>query len=109
MSGLFGHVVSLAQDSGTEIELRVHGDEDYARYETVGGHTVVYDRARGLYCYARLDANGAFLSTGVPATQPPPAGTPSHLEEVAGVRSAKAAAKSARRAPGADEGSGEGR
>jgi len=81
MSAIFGERLSLAQEQGPDIDLIVFGDEFYARYETPGGYTVVFDPDKGLYCYAALSDAGALASTGVPATSAPPAGLAPHLKE----------------------------
>lgn len=99
MTAILGDRVTLSQASGPDVELVVSGDEHYARYETASGHTVVYDDACGLYCHAALAADGAFVSTGVPASERPPPDSPPHLEERPEIRLAKAAASVARRSP----------
>lgn len=53
MSAIFGEYLIFRQEKGPDVELVVHGDEFYSRYETVDGYTVVYDVDRGLYCYAK--------------------------------------------------------
>ncbi|HZH28293.1 MAG TPA: hypothetical protein VEY95_14045, partial [Azospirillaceae bacterium] len=76
----------------------VFGDEQYARYENVDGYTVVYDEAKGLYCYATLAVN-RLVSTGVPVDQPPPAGLARHLQESQAVRLAKIEERTLRHHP----------
>ena len=99
MGKLFGRRVTIGQEKGPDIELVVHGDEFYARYETPDGYPVLYDDARGLFCYALL-RDGRFLSTGVPASAPPPPGALPGVTESAPVRRASAAAReAARRSP----------
>jgi len=96
MSAIFGEILTFGQQNGPDIQLKVFGDEHYARYETLDGFTAIYDEERGLFCYARLAA-GAFRSTGVSATEPPPAGLVRHLQESQPVSEAKAAARRLRR------------
>lgn len=53
------------QPDGTQLSLKVHGDEFYARTETADGYTVVFDAATNSYHYAQLDETGSnFKSTG---------------------------------------------
>lgn len=90
MSLVNGEVVSFTQEEGPDVRLAVFGDEFYARYETPPDHpfpgfTVIHDKARGRFCYAEV-ARGAFVSTGVPIHQPPPAGLTPHLTESVDVR-----------------------
>jgi len=96
MSAIFGEVLTLGQQNGGDVELRVFGDEHYARYENLNGFTAVYDQELGRYCYARLAAD-AFRSTGIPITQAPPVGLARHLQESAAVIAAKSQALRIRR------------
>lgn len=80
MSAIFGERLTFGQHNGPVLELRVYGDEFYARYETVSGYTVVYDVDRGQYCYAVLQ-NGLFVSSGAPMSKPVPLGIRRHLKE----------------------------
>ncbi len=104
MSAVFGERVRLGQADGTEIELVVSGDEDYSKYETPDGYSVVYDDARGAFFYARL-VDGRLVSTGVAANKPPPPGAARHAEESAAVRHERAVAKRAERAKRAKDSS----
>lgn len=97
MSAIFGEVLRLGQPDGEEIELRVFGDEHYARYETLRGYTVVYDDDKQRFCYARV-TSGRFHSTGVEATNPPPAGLRAHMQERPAVVTAKSDSRRLRRA-----------
>jgi M6 family metalloprotease-like protein len=97
MSAIFGEILTFGQQTGEDVELKVFGDEHYARYEDLNGYTAVYDSERGQYCYARL-SNAVFVSTGVPITQDPPHGLPRHLQEARETVSAKAQARRYRRA-----------
>jgi M6 family metalloprotease-like protein len=81
--------LNFPQEQGPEVRLRVFGDERYARYEDIDGYTMVYDKARGLFCYATLAGN-RFASTGVPLDQPPPPPVVRHLRESLVVKRAKA-------------------
>lgn len=96
MSAIFGEVLTLGQQNGGDVELKVFGDEHYARYENLNGYTAVYDEELGRYCYARLAAE-AFRSTGVPITEAAPAGVVRHLQEAPEVIEAKSAARRIRR------------
>lgn len=97
MSAIFGEFLSFDQAKGPDVVLAVFGDENYCRYENVGGYSVVYDDERGLFCYARLAA-GRFRSTGVPLSDPVPPGLVRHLQESQEVVVARASARKLRRA-----------
>ena len=97
MTALFGEKMRIGQGDGSEIELVVFGDEDYARYETPGGYSVVYDETQGVFFYARI-VDGRLVSIGVPATQPPPPGAAVHAEESQAVKRELAEARRAKRA-----------
>ena len=88
MSVIFGEVLTLGQERGGEVRLRVFGDEHYARYETLDGYTVIYDAELGVFCYAALPGN-RFQSTRVAVDQPPPAGLARHLQESLSTRDAR--------------------
>lgn len=96
MSAIFGEILTFGQADGSEIRLKVLGDEHYARYETLDGFTVVHDSEYGMYCYARLAA-GVLTSTGVFASEAPPAGLVRHLQESASVVEAKSQARRMKR------------
>jgi M6 family metalloprotease-like protein len=96
MSAIFGEILTFGQQNGPDIRLKVIGDEHYAQYETLAGYSAVYDDERGLFCYAGLAA-GTYRSTGVPVTEPPPAGIVRHLHESRPVSAAKLKARRARR------------
>jgi len=85
MSVLIGEVKVCGQHRGGDVQLRIFGDEFYARYETLDGYTVVYDKIVGSYCYAIMAA-GRFVSSGVPIGKPLPAGLAKHLKESPEVR-----------------------
>jgi M6 family metalloprotease-like protein len=88
MSAIFGETLTFKQANGPDVRLLVSGDEHYARYETEDGYTVVYDKDRGLFCYA-LVLDGSFVSSGVPLSESPPPGLRRHLEEAEAVRQQK--------------------
>ena len=90
MSAILSEKLTFGQRSGPEIQLIVHGDEFYARHETLSGYTAVYDEALGLFCYAVV-VGGAFVSSGMPVSAGPPPGVPRHLHESSGVRLGKRA------------------
>jgi hypothetical protein len=98
MTGIFGETFTFKQEQGPDVPLVVYGDEQYARYETKDGYTVIYDPDLGLYSYA-LTQDGKFVSSKIPLSEPPPPGVSPHLEESDAVRAAKAAAKIRRRNP----------
>ncbi len=88
MSALIGETIACDQRTGDEVQLRIFGDEFYARYETLDGYTVVFDKGYGCYCYALLAA-GRFVSSGVPIGKPLPNGLRKHLKEEPGLRNEK--------------------
>ncbi len=88
MSAIFGETLTLGQEKGGEVRLRVFGDEHYARYEDLNGYSVVYDTGLGRFCYAKLQGN-RLRSTGVPLDQRVPEGLVRHLQESETVRRAR--------------------
>ena len=88
MSAIFGERLIFGQHNGPDIELRVFGDEFYARYETLQGYTVVYDLDQGQYCYAVLE-DGRFVSSGAPVYKPIPSGLRHRLKETSAVHNEK--------------------
>ena len=88
MSAIFGELLNFPQQKGQEVCLRVFGDEHYSRYEDINGYTVVYDEAKGLFCYAQLEDN-SLVSTEVPLDNPPPRGVDHHLQESLAVKKSK--------------------
>lgn len=88
VSGVIGRKASLGQGKGPDVELIVSGTGTYATYETVDGFPAIYDDVLELFCYARL-VGGAYESTGVPVTFPPPPGVERHAKELDEVRAAK--------------------
>ena len=81
MSAIFGEILTFPQANGPDVQLRVFGDEHYARYETVDGYTAVYDRSLGPVLLCRACRATGSISTGVPIDQPPPVGIVRHLQE----------------------------
>ncbi|WDP90735.1 MAG: M6 family metalloprotease domain-containing protein [Desulfobacter sp.] len=77
---VLGKIRTFPQKNGNDIQLRVFGDEFYARYETLDGYTVVYDTNLDLYCYA-LPAKGQLVSSGAPTYKPVPLGLVRHIQE----------------------------
>lgn len=62
----WGDIESLEQPDGTPIDVRVFGDEFYARVEGLDGLTLIRDPATRFVCYASLSADSSkLLSTGV--------------------------------------------
>ena len=88
MSGIFGELLNFPQENSLDVQLRVFGNEHYSRYEEADGYSVVYDEAKGRFCYADLAGN-RFNSTGVTLDEPPPAHLVRHLQESLIVRRAK--------------------
>lgn len=73
-----GRETRWEQPNGQVVQLRVFGDEFYARTENADGYTVVLEN--GSYAYARLSADGSRLeSSGIQADQPAPDGLAKHL------------------------------
>ncbi len=76
-----GLETTWVQPGGAELQLRVFGDEYYARTETTDGYTVVYNSADNAYHYAVLSADGTtFDLTGAEVGGKPPGGLVKHLE-----------------------------
>jgi M6 family metalloprotease-like protein len=88
MSSLNGEVILADQGVGDALQLRIFGDEFYARRETLDGYTVLYDSEQRRYCYSTL-AVGRFISTGVPVYKPVPRNLRRHLKEDPEVRNEK--------------------
>jgi M6 family metalloprotease-like protein len=64
---LAGRIVGFGQPDGSEVEVRLYGDELYMRGESLDGYTLVRDPETGWLCYATLSpARDALVSTGVP-------------------------------------------
>lgn len=78
MSGIYGEILTFPQESGPDIRLRVFGDHEHSRYETLTGFTVVHDYDLGLFCYARESGN-RLISSDIPVNAPPPNGIVRHL------------------------------
>jgi M6 family metalloprotease-like protein len=88
MSAIFGEKLIFGQHNGPDLELKVYGDEFYARYEALNGYTVVYDLDQGRYCYAVIE-DGRFISSGTPVSKPVPYGIRRHLREHGAIRNEK--------------------
>jgi hypothetical protein len=98
MSSLNGEVTRVDQRVGDALQLRIFGDEFYARRETLDGYTVIYDTEQHRYCYATL-AVGRFVSTGIPVHKPVPRSLRKHLKEDPDVRNEKFGLRYARLRP----------
>ncbi|WP_022665711.1 M6 family metalloprotease domain-containing protein [Desulfospira joergensenii] len=85
---VLGRIRNFPQKNGADIQLRVYGDEFYARYETLDGYTVVYDTDKDLYCFSVL-AGGRLVSSGAPTHKPVPLGVVRHLQEDKGIRNSR--------------------
>ncbi len=92
MCVILGKTRTFPQKNGKDVQLRVYGDEFYARYEAMDGYTVVYDTDKEQYCFATL-AKGILISTGAPIYKPVPGGIVRHLQEDKKVRNKKFAEK----------------
>ena len=53
--------MTFKQPDGTEVPVRVWGDEFYQHVETPDGYTLVRNRETGWICYAELQADGMAL------------------------------------------------
>jgi len=63
---VWGDAYTLEQPDGTEVEVRIWGDEFYRVVESADGYTLVRDPETGVICYAEVSADGWELeSTGV--------------------------------------------
>lgn len=85
---LLGKTRTFPQGDGLPVQLRVFGDEFYARYETLDGYTVVYDPRCEKYCFAIL-IKGHLASSGAPVDKPVPPGLVRHLQEDKEIRNRK--------------------
>ena len=71
MSPAFRQEASMGQGKRPDEELIVSGTGTHAACETIGGFPAIYDDFLKRFCYARL-VGGAYESTGMPVTCPPP-------------------------------------
>ncbi len=70
-----GLLTEWTQPDGTELTLRVFGDEFYARTTTKDGYTVVFEPSDNTYYFATLGPDGkSLVTTGVPAQEKLPEG-----------------------------------
>jgi len=61
-----GEVFKLLQPDGSEVQVRVYGDEFYQRVESLDGFTLVKDPVSGWINYAELSDDGSeFIPTGM--------------------------------------------
>ena len=76
-----GEVFPLRQPDGTEMPVRIWGDEFYRVVESLDGYTLVRDPESGETCFARVSRDGnRLISTGVRAdTGTPPRKLRPHL------------------------------
>lgn len=83
-----GRAVEWVQPGGEKLNLRVFGDEYYARTETLEGYTVVFSETDGAYHYAELAANeNSLQASRIPAHLPARDGLAKHLDlSAAGIR-----------------------
>jgi M6 family metalloprotease-like protein len=76
-----GRATEWTQPDGKVLNLRVFGDEYYARTETTDGYTVVYNSADGAYYYATPSADGSqLIPSGTKAGGRAPAKLEKHLD-----------------------------
>lgn len=60
-----GEIMSMEQPDGTQVDVRVFGDELYVRGEGMDGYTVMRDPRTGAICYAAFNADSTeWVSTG---------------------------------------------
>jgi len=85
---ILGKTRTFPQKDGAHVQLRVYGDEFYARYENLNGYTVVYDTNKEKYCFATL-VKGSLVSSGAPMDKPVPLGIVRSLQEDKKVRNQK--------------------
>jgi len=85
---VLGKIRTFPQKNGKDVQLKVYGDEFYARYETMDGYTVLYDTDKETYCFAVL-AKGVLISSGAPIYKPMPIGVIRHIQEDKTVRNKK--------------------
>lgn len=90
--------MTFSQEKGSDVKLKVFGDEFYSRYESLDGYSVVYDIDLGRFCYAVL-IKGEFVSSGVDLSQGPPNKTWRHLKESEQVRNGKFEMRYAKMSP----------
>ena len=88
MSAIFGETLIFQQENGPDVDLVVFGDEFYSRYETGDGYTVLYDAAKGLFCYATLQ-DGRLISSGSAISKRPPEGIRPGLRDDPAIRNQK--------------------
>jgi M6 family metalloprotease-like protein len=87
MSKLNGEVTSFIQNN-KEIQLRVYGDEFYARHESMDGYTAIYDQTAQKFYYAEL-RKGRLVSTGIEIDSSAPDGLDLHIKEDPAIQSDK--------------------
>ncbi len=85
----FDKLFDFTQPDGTRLQLHGRGDEFSARFESLDGYTVVFDQDQRAYCFARQDANGKLISTGVQVQS----GDPAALSLARGIRMSDEARK----------------
>lgn len=76
-----GRPITWNKPDGSSVNLRVFGDDYYARTETEDGYTVVYDGKDNSYHYAQVAADGSTLvSDPSLVTDAVPAGLAKHID-----------------------------
>ena len=91
-----GMPIEWTQPDGSQLSLRVFGDEFYGRTETLDGYTVVFDPATKSYYYAEASVDGQELvATGMALGKenPQTLGLAKHLDIQPAARKAKALAR----------------
>ena len=69
-----GEVFTVRHPDGSDVQVRVWGDEFYRIVESLDGYTLVRDPESGFTCYAQRSADGReLISTGVPVVRTRPA------------------------------------
>lgn len=70
---VLGKILPLRQPDGSQIDVRIWGDEFYTVVESLDGYTLVRDSATNVICYARLSDDGdSLVSTGIAVGQAEP-------------------------------------
>lgn len=65
----YGDTLSLKQPDGTQVSVKVYGNEFYQDVESLDGYTLIRDHEDGIICYARLSKDSTeYLSTGIKYT-----------------------------------------
>ena len=61
-----GDAMTLKQPDGSTVAVKLFGTEHFMRGESPDGYTLIVDPATNWICYAREDADGQLVSSGIP-------------------------------------------